>query len=58
MSSRDYMKTKMTSLQIVLLLILKFSVIICDDTQNCKLRNGTADAKKQLQLLSPLQGKK
>jgi len=53
------MKTKMTSLQIVLLLILKFSVIMCADTQNCKLRNGTADAKKPLmQRLSPLQGKK
>jgi len=56
---RDYIKTKMTSLQIVLLLILKFSVIICDDTQNCELRNGTTDAKKQwMQRLSPLHGKK
>jgi hypothetical protein len=51
------MKIKMPSLKIVLLLILKFSVIICDDTQKCKLRNDTADAKKQLQRLSPLQGK-
>lgn len=46
------------SLKTVLLLILKFSIIICVDTQNCKLRNGTADAKKQLTRLSPLQGQK
>lgn len=49
----------MTSLQIALLLILKFSVIICDNTQNCKLRNATDDSKKDLmQRLSRIQGKK
>jgi hypothetical protein len=63
--SRDYIKTKMTSLQIVLLLILKFSVIICDDTQNCHLRNDpghlrndTEESKKLMHRLSPLRGKK
>ena len=56
--NRHYIETKMTSLKIVLLLILKFSLIICDDTQKCQLRSGTADTKKPLQRLSPLQGKR
>jgi hypothetical protein len=44
---------------VILLSVLKFGVIICDDTSKCKLGSGTTDAKKHLmQRIAPLQGQK
>lgn len=59
-SNRDHNTTKMKYCfqSVILLSILKFSVIICDDTYSCKLRNGTETKKHLMQRLVPLQGQK
>jgi hypothetical protein len=51
-------KMKYSFQSVILLSVLTFSVIICDDTCNCKLRNGTDTKKHLMQRIMPLKGQK